>query len=362
MTATGRVDVRTPGGSYPVLIGLGALAELPGRLRDAGVARVALVTDETVAGFWLAPVAQALTGGGVHVDSVTVPPGEASKSFAEYRRLLTFFEDAGLDRQGAVVGLGGGVVGDLAGFAAATWLRGVRLFQVPTTLLAMVDAAIGGKTGIDTARTKNGVGAFHQPMLVLADLATLGSLPESEYLFAFAEVVKYAISLDAQLATTLVAERDRLLVRDPTRLADVVERCVAAKARVVAEDERESGVRAILNYGHTAGHAIEVALAYTVPHGRAVATGMQVAARIGARVGSCSDGLVAQQDELLGAFHLPGRLPRVKAEDVLAAIPRDKKAQGGEARWVLPRQIGKAVVGQRVPAEVVQAVVREVLG
>ncbi len=358
----GRVQVKAPGGAYPVLIGLGALAELPAILRELGIGRAALVTDDNVAAFWGEGVAQALTGGGVHVDTLAVPAGERSKSFEEYRRVLEFLEEVALDRHGAVIALGGGVVGDLAGFAAATWLRGVRLVQVPTSLLAMVDSAVGGKTGIDTARTKNGVGAFHQPVLVLADLATLGTLPEEEYVLAFAEIVKYAVTIDARLAMTLLADRESLRVRDPEHLEEVVERCVAAKARVVAEDERERGARAVLNYGHTAGHAIEVALRYTVPHGAAVAQGMRIAARIGARVGTCTDGLVAQQEELLNAFGLPGRMRRVRPEDVLTAIPRDKKARAGSVEWVLPREMGKAIVGRAVPDSIVESVVREVLG
>ena len=357
----GRVEVKVPGGTYPVLVGQGALVYLPGLLRDAGVTRAALVTDDNVAALWADAVSHGLTGAGIHVDSLTVPAGEGSKSFDQYLAVLRFLERVGLDRHGVLVALGGGTVGDLAGFAAATWLRGVRLVQVPTTLLAMVDSAIGGKTGINTERTKNAVGSFNQPVLVVEDLATLGTLPEDEYLAAFAEVIKYGITLDAKLALTLATDVDSLRVRDPEHLERVVERCVAAKARVVGEDEREQGLRAILNYGHTAGHALEIASAYTIPHGRAVAQGMRVAARIGARVGSCSEGVVAQQEDLLRAFGLPGTMSRLRAEDVLAAIPRDKKSRGGRVEWVLPRAIGKAVVGQRVPDEVVREVVREVL-
>lgn len=358
----GRVEVRAPGGAYPVLVGQGALLELPGLLHDAGVTRAAVVTDDVVARLWADAVTHGLTGVGIQVEVATVPAGEASKSLPQYLRLLDFLERIRLDRQGVVVALGGGIVGDLAGFAAATWLRGVRLVQVPTTLLAMVDSAIGGKTGVNTERSKNAVGAFHQPVLVVEDLATLGTLPEDEYLAAFAEVVKYAITLDARLALTLATDRESLRARDPEHLEAVVERCVAAKARVVEEDERERGARAILNYGHTTGHAIEVASAFTVPHGRAVAQGMRVAARVAARLGACSDGVVAQQDELLRAYDLPGAIARVSPSEVLAAIPRDKKSRGGSVEWVLPRAVGKAVVGQRVPDEVVAEVVRDVLG
>jgi 3-dehydroquinate synthase len=320
-----------------------------------------LVTDENVAPLWGEIVGASLAGAGVAVDALTVPAGERSKSFAQLRRVLEFLERTGLDRHGLVVALGGGTVGDLAGFAAAIWLRGVRLLQVPTTLLAMVDSAIGGKTGINTRATKNSVGAFWQPVAVVADLATLGTLPTAEYEAAFAEVIKYAVAMDARLALALLAEREGLAARDPESLAPVVEACVAAKARVVARDERESGPRAILNYGHTVGHAVEIASGYRAVHGRAVALGMRAAARIAERTGFCSAGLVAQQDELLAAYGLPGRLPRVGAEAVLAAIARDKKARAGEVAWVLPRELGRAAVGRRVPEEVVRSVVTELL-
>jgi len=357
----GRVEVRTAGGTYPVLIGQGALLDAPRRLRELGAARAVLVTDDHVAPLWGQSFAQGLTGAGIHTETVTLPAGERAKTFEQLRLLLGSLEQHRLDRAGVVIALGGGTVGDVAGFAAAVWLRGVRLLQVPTTLLAMVDSAIGGKTGINTDLAKNAVGAFWQPVAVVADLATLGTLPEDEYLAAFAEIVKYAITLDAKLALTLIADVERLRARDPEALEVVVDACVAAKAKVVAADERDRGPRAVLNYGHTVGHAIEAASGYRVPHGRAVAVGMRVAARLAARTGRCSDGLVAQQDELLAAYGLPGKLHRVKVADVRAAIPRDKKAVRGTVGWVLPRTLGRAETGRAVPAELVEEVVTEVL-
>ena len=357
----GRVEVRTPGGAYPVLVGQGAMVDAPRVLRELGAARVVLVTDDHVAPLWGDSFAQGLTGAGIHTETVTLPAGEAAKTFDQLRLLLGTLEKHRLDRAGFVVALGGGTVGDVAGFAAAIWLRGVRLLQVPTTLLAMVDSAVGGKTGINTELAKNAVGAFWQPVAVVADLATLGTLPQDDYLGAYAEIVKYAITLDPKLALTLIADVERLRARDPEALEPVVDACVAAKAKVVAADERERGPRAVLNYGHTVGHAIETASKYRVPHGRAVAQGMRVAARIAARLGRCSPGLVAQQEELLAAYGLPGRMPRLKVAEVLAAISRDKKATDGAVGWVLPRELGRAEVGRRVPPDVVEEVVREVL-
>ncbi len=345
------------GRPYPVLVGQGALQEVGPLLREMGVTRAAVVTDEHVAPLWADALVQGLSGQGVTAGVHTVPAGESAKSFEHLRRVLAFLEDERIDRQGVVIALGGGVVGDLAGFAASVWLRGVRVVQVPTTLLAMVDSAIGGKTGIDTERTKNGVGTFWQPVAVVSDLATLGTLPEDDFLAAFAEVVKYAVAMDAGLASVLLAERERLRQRHPDALEPVVERCVAAKGRVVAADEREGGAREILNYGHTVAHAIEVATGYQAVHGHAVAQGMRAAARIAARVGFCGPDLVDEQEELLRAFDLPGRLPAYEPEAVLAAIPRDKKARAGAVRWVMPRELGRAEVGKRVPDDVVREVV-----
>jgi 3-dehydroquinate synthase len=233
--------------------------------------------------------------------------------------------------------------------------------QVPTTLLAMVDSSVGGKTGVNTARAKNAIGAFWQPAAVVSDLAVLGTLPEAEYLAAFGEIVKYAIAMDRDLAGRLEADRHRLGARDPDALEPVVARCVELKAAVVAADEREGGPRAILNYGHTVGHALESASGYAAAHGRAVAFGARAVARIALALGRCDQALVARQDELLEAFGLPGPLPRVTAEGVLAAIPRDKKSRNGSVRWVLPHEMGRAQVGVEVPGGVVASVVHSLL-
>ncbi|HEY4027181.1 MAG TPA: 3-dehydroquinate synthase family protein, partial [Candidatus Dormibacteraeota bacterium] len=238
---------------------------------------------------------------------------------------------------------------------------GVRCVHVPTTLLAMVDSSVGGKTGVNSARTKNAIGAYWQPAAVVSDLAVLSTLPESEYLAAFGEIVKYAVAMDRELGERLEADRDALLARSSVALEPVIARCVELKAKVVAADEREGGPRQILNYGHTVGHAVESASGYAAAHGRAVALGMEAAARIAAALGRCPPGLVAAQDALLEAFALPGQLPSVTADAVLAAVPRDKKSRAGTVRWVLPREMGRAQVGVEVPDEVVSAVVRSLL-
>jgi 3-dehydroquinate synthase len=356
-----RVTVEVPGRSYPVLIGHGALQDVPRLVREMGASAAAVVTDTVVAEHWAGAVREGLTGAGVRAAVHAVEPGEQAKTLAVLGQVLDFLEESAIDRQGVVVALGGGTVGDLAGFAAAVWLRGVRCVQVPTTLLAMVDSSVGGKTGVNGARTKNGIGAFWQPAAVVADLAVLSTLADEDYRAAFGEIVKYAVAMDGELGDRLEADLDGLLARSSTALEPVVARCVELKAGVVAADEREGGPRQILNYGHTVGHALESASGYAAAHGRAVAFGMEAAVRIAAEMGLCQTSLVVRQDALLEAFALPGDLPATSADAVLAAVPRDKKSRAGSVRWVLPREMGRAQVGLEVPPEVVAGVVRSLL-
>lgn len=336
-----------PGRPYPVLVGEGALEDLGPML--ARHSQAVVVADREVAA-----VADALALPAMHLEA-----GEGLKSLDGLSRILAFLEERGVDRSGCLVAVGGGTLGDVAGFAAAVWLRGIAVYHVPTTLLAMVDSSIGGKTGINTAGGKNLVGAFWQPRAVVADLRALATLPGEELRSAFAEVVKYGLAMDANLLAEVTASAPALLSGAPAALEPVVARCVRLKARVVAEDERESsGRRAILNYGHTAGHAFETVSRYHLSHGRAVAHGLRVAARLGRAAGCCSDSVVEATDGALAAFGLPGPMPDgVGLEAVLAALPRDKKAVGGEAAWVLPAGPGRAEPGRRLEP----ALVREVL-
>ncbi len=348
------------GRSYPILVGevLGFLPDLVA----ARASRVALIADPAAARTG-DEVLRALRSRGLAVTAIAVEGGERAKTMAGLERLLGFLESSRIGRDGCVVAVGGGSVGDVAGLAAALWQRGVPLFQVPTTLLAMVDSAIGGKTGINTSRAKNAVGVFWQPAAVLADLSALDSLPDEEYRAAFGEVVKYAVAMDRDLADLLRDDSARLLARDPGVLQPVVARCAALKAGAVAADERDlTGRRAILNYGHTVGHAIEAALDYQARHGQAVAQGMRAAARLAADLELCDAALVEAQDDLLGRFGLPGALPAVAASSVLAGLPRDKKAADGRPRWVLPRRLGHAEAGFEAADGAVRKAVEAVLG
>ena len=320
----------------------------------------AIVTDTNVRP-WAVKVAKAIKRAGLKTAIHAIPAGERSKSMAQLQSVLSFLEGQQLDRGGCVIAVGGGTVGDLAGLAAAVWQRGVRLVAVPTTLLAMVDSSIGGKTGVNGRRSKNAIGAFWQPSAVISDLAAIATLPAPSYRDAFAEVVKYAVAMDRGLFDLLLRNAPRLTERDPSMLQRVVFRCVAAKALVVAKDERDRGPRAILNYGHTAGHALEAATGFRVSHGRAVAFGMRVAADIAVSMELCSQRLAESQDALLEAFGLPDRPPHADPRRVLAAIALDKKARRGKVAWVMPRRIGHAEVGHAVPGALVRRVVTRAL-
>ncbi len=355
-----RLILDSPSGSYPVIIGSNINRELRGAVARLDPTGVAIVTDSNVRP-WAAKVAKSVKRAGLKTSIHVIPAGERSKSIHQLHEVLAFLERQRIDRGGLVIAVGGGTVGDLAGFAAAVWQRGIRLVGVPTTLLAMVDSSIGGKTGINGTRTKNAIGAFWQPSAVIADLNCLQTLPATSYRDAFAEVVKYAVAMDRGLAELLQKERPRLLDADRAMLERVVFRCVAAKALIVAKDEREKGPRAILNYGHTAGHALESATGFRISHGRAVAFGMRVAARMALSMDLCSKRLVETQDELLTAYGLPDRAPHVDPARVLAAIPRDKKARRGKVAWVMPRRMGHAEPGHTVPSPLVRRVVTRAL-
>ena len=308
-----------------------------------------LITDANVAEHYLEPVTESLRAAGLAAEAVTLPPGEGSKTLEAAARLYDRMLKAGLDRGSVAVGLGGGVVTDLAGFVAATYMRGIPWIAVSTSLLGQVDASVGGKTGVDHPECKNLIGAFHQPAAVLADVSTLATLPQEELRTGLAEVVKHAMIRDAGLMARLQREADALLACDPAVFEDVVARNVRIKAEVVSADEREGGLRRILNYGHTIGHAIESLamesggrLAGTpLTHGRAVALGMVAEARIAERRGRLAAEVADRQRDLLARFGLPVALEEpLDADRCLAIMRHDKKAQAGRLRFVLPEAVG----------------------
>jgi 3-dehydroquinate synthase len=305
-----------------------------------------VVADSAVADTHAARVAASLAAAGSTVYPVTVPSGEGSKSLDSLGRLWDAMAGIAVDRRTHVVAVGGGVIGDLAGFAAATFARGLALWHVPTTLVAQVDSAIGGKTGINLAGGKNLVGAFWQPRGVVSDVDTLSTLPDREYLSGLAEVVKYGVILDEAFFSWLEDHAADLVDREAAAVAHAVERSAAIKAGVVERDEREvTGLRAALNYGHTFGHAFETALGYgTLLHGEAVAIGMAKAARLAAAVGRIPQEIVDRQDRLLDRLRLPRSMTGLAPLDPASLIEimgRDKKSEGGRLRFVLPSRLGE---------------------
>ncbi len=346
--------------SYDVVCGLEILGSVGGLVRDAGPRRAIVIADAAVAESHAARVMDSLHKAGVEAAALTVPSGEASKSLEAAGRLWEALAGLAADRSTHIVAVGGGVVGDLAGFVAATFARGLPVWQVPTTLVSQVDSAIGGKTGINLAAGKNLVGVFWQPRGVVADIATLATLPQREFVSGLAEVVKYGMILDAGFFDWLELNADAVLAREPAALGHAVERSAALKAAVVEQDEREiSGLRAALNYGHTFGHAYETAAGYGVLlHGEAVAIGMARAARLALDLGRIQADVVARQDRLLSRFQLPVSPPAHlrNAEPLLLIMGRDKKTVGGQLRFVLPSRIGHVDLVDGVPVEAVRRV------
>ena len=363
--------VKAPSARYDVVVEWGALDRLGELMRDAGLSGSAyLVSDSEVLPRHGDRALLSLRQAGFQADAFAIPAGEASKSLDVAATVYDWLVAHRAERGHTIVALGGGVAGDLAGFVAATYLRGVPLVQAPTSILAMVDAAIGGKVAVDHREGKNLIGAFYQPRLVVEDVSTLKTLPQRSLVEGCAEIIKHAFILDAKLLADLESRADDLLHLEPAFAVDIVRRNVAIKASLVAEDERDTGRRAILNYGHTIGHAIEAAAGYQgVLHGEAVAAGMMAAAEIGRRLGVTPPGVVERLRALLERFGLPTRGPRPEALEgpkldpkrVLAAIALDKKVEAGAVRWVLLEDVGRAVIRSDVPEQTVREVVGEIL-
>jgi 3-dehydroquinate synthase len=357
MTTT--VPVRGGFRAYDVVIGAGLLSELGARIAPLARGRTVVVSDETVAAIHGPAAMASLAAAGLEAVLLTVPAGEASKSFAELERVLDGLLAAGLDRTDLIVALGGGVVGDLAGLAAALFMRGIDFVQVPTTLLAQVDSSVGGKTAIDTPRGKNLIGAFHQPRLVLADIAVLKTLPERQLRSGWAEVLKHGLICDAVFFDWLAGDGAAGAAGDVEALTRAVVRSVEIKSAVVGEDEKEAGRRALLNLGHTFGHAIEAELGFdeeVLAHGEAVAIGCAMAFRCSAARGLCAAEDAARAEAGLAAAGLPTRLEHAgpfKAERLLARMAGDKKAEGGRLTLILARGIGQAFVEKGVGSETV---------
>jgi len=348
--------------SYDIEIGSGNLAGVGQFVAQRGdVSHAVVITDENVENPHAMQVAESVAQTSTTVDLVVIEPGEQAKCIATASELWERLLELGADRKTVILAVGGGVIGDLAGFVAATYARGIPFFQVPTTLLAQVDSSVGGKVGINLPAAKNMVGAFLQPQGVLIDIATLDTLPDAEYRSGLGEVVKYGVILDADLFAFLEANADRIAKRDHDVLRRVVARCCRLKADVVQQDEREtSGLRAALNYGHTFGHALESLSGYgTFLHGVAVSIGMVCASRLAERLGQIDPEVTGRQERLLRTFGLPTHLPPVDADDVLRAMMHDKKVQHGTLRFVLPTRLGHVELVGGVDEDKVREVLKE---
>ena len=337
-----KVRLNLGANSYDVVIGNGIRNRLGPYLRALSLGeKVAVVTNPAIDRLYGAGIRKSLQASRFAMTTIRIRDGERYKNLAEVERIYDHLILHRFERKSTLVALGGGVIGDMTGFAAATFLRGVPFVQVPTTVVAQVDASIGGKTGVDHARGKNLIGAFHQPKLVCVDPGVLASLPRREFIAGLAEVVKYGVILDAGFFKYLEQNAAAILAMDPEKLLHCIKKSAALKAKVVVADERESGLRKILNYGHTLGHAVETLTGYRkYKHGEAVAIGMASAAKLSYLLGMTELQAVQRQISLLRAFNLPTDLPKLDPGSILEIMERDKKVVGGEIFFVLPEKIG----------------------
>lgn len=355
------VKVKNDAFAYDILIGVNILPAVGGLVGELLTGKSCLlVTNPTVAAHYQQVVGRSLAEAGIETAVHVVPDGEEYKSLEIVQGLYGAAIEAGIGRDGCIVALGGGVIGDLAGFAASTYLRGISLIQVPTTLLAQVDSSVGGKVAVNHPLGKNLIGAFHQPKLVVCDLSTLRTLPLRELQAGMAEIIKYGVIWDGELFGCLEEHLEAALKLDTAALRRIVARCCQIKGEIVAQDEREQGLRALLNFGHTVGHALEGATGYTVyRHGEAVAVGMLAAGRLAELLGKWSSAEQRRLMALLRRAGLPDSAAGVDIRSLNLWLRQDKKKRGDKLRWVLPAGIGRAEVGVEVPPDLVEAVLGE---
>ena len=346
--------------SYTIHIGPGLLEEAGLLLQDFGCSgRAVIVTHPSLRKLYGNTLKQSLVSRGFKVTTLEVPEGEEQKSLETAGRLYQELTDCFAERTTPVIALGGGVIGDLSGFVAATYLRGVPLVQIPTTLLAQVDSSIGGKVAVNHGRLKNKIGAFYQPGLVIADINVLKTLNAVELSDGLAETIKYGVIRDAELFAYLERNVERVKSFDLRALESIVYRSAKIKADVVSKDELDSGLRNILNYGHTVGHALESVSDFDISHGQAVAIGMVVAARISSRMGILPEGEAARIKELITRAGLPVELPILEVTRLIHAMKHDKKVLQGRIRFVLPRRIGEVIISGEVTTSLVEQVLLE---
>lgn len=357
-----KISVELGERSYSIAIGSNCLDGIGGELTAFGLSpKIAVVSNPTVYALYGERVADSLRKAGFELLTVTIPDGEQFKTLSTLNHIYDELLKFRLDRKSALVALGGGVVGDITGFAASTYMRGIAYVQVPTTLLAQVDSSVGGKTGVDHELGKNMIGAFWQPSLVWIDVETLTTLPERELLAGLAEVIKYGVIYDEHLFGFLEAEKERIVNLDRSALIHIIKRSCEIKADVVSKDERESGLRAILNYGHTIGHAIETVTKYRrFLHGEAVAIGMHLEALLAGKLGLISGDQAARIKNLIESYGLSSeKPPDMKMQSIILSMQLDKKAVAGELKFVLPTKIGAVEICRGVTDTAVREVLQQ---
>ncbi|SDP19114.1 3-dehydroquinate synthase [Desulforhopalus singaporensis] len=344
--------------SYPIIIRSGILENIGAELKKRKIAkRYAVISDDRVAQLFGKTLMDSLDREGLDSELITFAHGEANKNLATVGALASALASKGFDRKDGIIGFGGGVAGDIAGFVASSYMRGVEFVQVPTTLLAQVDSSVGGKTGVDIPEGKNLVGAFYQPKGVFIDSLVLKTLPEQELLGGLAEVIKYGVIRDREFFDFLVHNRERILQLDPAVMEKTIATCCLIKADVVAEDEREGDVRRILNYGHTIGHAVEGASNYTIIHGLAVSIGMAAAARLACLKGVLPEGDRDRIVRALDDYGLPTSVPAELDRSLIKKyLLTDKKVVGGKVHYVLPTAIGDTVISADVTEQQIDIV------
>ena len=360
---TCRVDLKGEvNNSYGILIGQGLFDDLAAELKNKPIANAyAIIADSNVENIYGRKLLKNLQNKNLHAHLITFPAGEKNKSRKTKENIENKMLGLALGRDTCVIALGGGVVGDVAGFAAATYMRGIPYIQVPTTLLAMVDSSIGGKVGVDTVHAKNAIGAFYQPKKVIMDLNFLRTLPKKELINGVAEIIKHALIKDKDFFHFLEKNVDKILKYDLESLKSAIKRSCEIKASIVMQDEKEKGLRRILNYGHTIGHAIESALNYKISHGQAIAIGMSYAAKLSAKHGSLHQGSVIRQNNLLEYIGLPHKLShrKLKSNKILKHIPYDKKIMDGKMNFVLLNSIGDAFIDDNITLEDIKNVLEK---
>jgi len=352
-----KIKVRLDSNSYNIHIGSGLLTQTGRQLKENGLAdKVIIITNPIVERLYGSSLKQSLTGEGFKVTVLQVPDGEEQKSLEVASRLYNDLTDSYCERTTPILALGGGVIGDLTGFVTATYLRGVPLIQIPTTLLAQVDSSIGGKVAVNHGRLKNKIGAFYQPRLVISDIATLRTLTTRELSEGLAEVIKYAVIRDKEFFAYLEENLDRIKSLDERLLEDIVYKSAKIKAEVVEKDEKDSGLRNILNYGHTVGHAIESASDFKVGHGKAIALGMLAAGRISIKLGLMDKNELIRLKSIIQRAELMTELPDLEVEKLIQAIKHDKKILGGKIRFILPQSLGSVFITDEVSLSLVEQV------